>query len=404
MSSDELIDYYGTADEPNYQFNINNLQTNNGDLTNFFWTPAYQYIYGANAAIAGLAASTGISDSAKMELTGEAEFIRALCYFYLTNLFQNVPLVLTTDFSQTATLAGATQTDIYKQIVQDLLSAQKNLPADYSVGQGQRIRPNKWAATALLARTYLYMYDYADAYTQSSAVISNTNLFSLVPLANVFSANSNEAIWQLQQNSGVFFSFNGTVEGIDFVPDGLGDPPSFYLSSQLVDSFETGDQRWANWVGADSVDLPGFTFYYPNKYTLGFSQVVQSGSIPQYYMVLRLAEQYLIRAEAEANGTNGGTAAAITDLNTIRARAGGIAPLSTSLTAAQTLGAVAHERQIELFAEWGHRWLDLKRTNQAVSVLSQVPLHQAINQNMLLYPIPYQETVTDPNLKQNTGY
>jgi hypothetical protein len=128
------------------------------------------------------------------------------------------------------------------------------------------------------------------------------------------------------------------------------------------------------------------------------------GTATEYYMVLRLAEQYLIRAEAEANGAGGGTAAAIADLNVIRGRAG-LPALSPSLTPAQVITAVAHERQTELFAEWGHRWLDLKRTGQAGAVLSVIPLKQPwLGAYQLLYPIPFTETQDDPNLVQNPGY
>jgi len=66
---------------------------------------------------------------------------------------------------------------------------------------------------------------------------------------------------------------------------------------------------------------------------------------------------------------------------------------------------VAHERQTELFAEWGHRWLDLKRTGQAGAVLSVIPLKQPwLGNYQLLYPIPYTEIQDDPSLVQNPGY
>jgi hypothetical protein len=64
---------------------------------------------------------------------------------------------------------------------------------------------------------------------------------------------------------------------------------------------------------------------------------------------------------------------------------------------------VQHERQVELFAEWGHRWFDLQRWGTATTVLSadkgfNVPASQ------LIYPIPLTELTVDPNLKQNPGY
>jgi hypothetical protein len=108
----------------------------------------------------------------------------------------------------------------------------------------------------------------------------------------------------------------------------------------------------------------------------------------------------LIRAEAEAQ--EGKLSDAIADLNIIRNRAG-LPDLSLSLDQAQVLTAVMQERRIELFGEWGHRWFDLKRTGHAVTALSQDKGH-AVSSNGLLWPVPYGELISDPNLKQNPGY
>jgi hypothetical protein len=116
-----------------------------------------------------------------------------------------------------------------------------------------------------------------------------------------------------------------------------------------------------------------------------------------------LAEQYLIRAEAEANGANGGTTAAINDLNVIRIRAG-LSDYAGIADQDSVLNAIYHERQIELFGEWGHRWLDLKRIGQAHKILNTIPYKQPWNDNQLLYPITFSELTTDPNLTQNPGY
>jgi hypothetical protein len=373
---------------------------------------AYNEIYSANAIIQGIAASTSsaLQDSVRTELTGEAKFVRALGYFYLTNLNGGVPLALTIDFNQTRNLPRAPVAQVYQQIIQDLKDAQAALPGDYSVGLGERIRPNKWAATALLARAYLYTGDYADALAQASAVIGNTAEYSLVSDPNgVFLKNSTEAIWQLQQNPSLNGEGTATPEGIALLPYPLNTGfATFYLSPQLLAAFEPGDLRRSAWV--DSTDNSYNTgtstgiYYFPYKYKTGLSNYSIGGTATEYYMVLRLAEQYLIRAEAEANGAGGGPASAIADLNVIRGRAG-LPALSPSLTAGQVITAVTHERQIELFAEWGHRWLDLKRTGQAHAVLSVIPLKQPwAGDYQLLDPISISEIQADPNLTQNPGY
>jgi hypothetical protein len=64
----------------------------------------------------------------------------------------------------------------------------------------------------------------------------------------------------------------------------------------------------------------------------------------------------------------------------------------------------AHERRLELFCEWGHRWLDLKRTGQAETALGGITYKHSLSSDALLYPIPYTELTTDPNLVQNNGY
>src|SRR5579862_1670514 len=403
MSSDELVFYYGSALPTYYEFNNNSLLSSNGIVGTNFLAPAYSDIYNANAVIEGIAASTSVSlhDSVRNELTGEAKFIRAFCYFYLTNLFGDVPLALSVDFNQINYLSRTPQSQVYAQIIQDLIDAQSALPSDFSVGSGERIRPNKWAATALLARVYLYTDSFANAVTQATAVINNSSLFGLDTLNGIFLANSTEAIWQLQQNTSNNGTGNATIEGYWILPNPLTTgSPIWYLSSQLLASFETGDQRKTAWI--DSTNDGTGTYYYPFKYKIGSSNYEVGGTATEYYMMLRLAEQYLIRAEAEA--ALGQIASAIADLNVIRTRAG-LSPLSGSLTQTQVMAAVVQERRIELLAEWGHRWLDLKRWGTAVSTLDTISYKAGnINTNQLVWPIPFSDLKTDPNLTQNAGY
>jgi len=120
---------------------------------------------------------------------------------------------------------------------------------------------------------------------------------------------------------------------------------------------------------------------------------------------MRLAEQYLIRAETEANGAGGGTNSAVQDLNIIRNRAG-LANYSGATDKASLVTAILHERQVELFTELGHRWLDLKRTATVNAVMSVVTPQKGgtWDANWQLYPIPRTEIQVNPNLKQNPGY
>jgi starch-binding outer membrane protein, SusD/RagB family len=247
----------------------------------------------------------------------------------------------------------------------------------------------------------LYMGDYPDAIAEADTVISNTGLYGLVPLNSVFLANSMEAIWQLSPDPNTGVTFNVTPEGYLLIPATNTSNPFVYMTPQLLNAFDSGDQRFSSWL--DSTSYGGATYYYPYKYKNGPAQYASGGPVTEFYMMLRLGEQYLIRAEAEANGGGGGIPAAILDMNAIRGRAN--APLYVGPTdSTDVLDSIYHERQVELFAEWGHRWLDLKRTGQATNILGQISYKQPWSTDALLYPIPYEELVDDPNLVQNIGY
>jgi hypothetical protein len=411
MSSDELF-YYGQGDLDILAFSPNKLLYTNS-YTPTIWASAYKTIYGANSVIEGVAASTSntLTDSARKELTGEAKFVRAFSYFYLVNLFGDVPLALTVDFNKTRYMARTAVDKVYQQIIQDLKDAQSLLPADYSAAVNQeRILPNRWAATALLARVYLYTGDYANAAAQATAVINNSALYSLVPdPKNVFLINSKEAIWQLKQGTQIAGFNNAVAEASIIIPSPLKTGVTHYcLAPPLLNAFEPGDLRRSAWTDTTNNSYPNIPSpalnYFPYKYRLGQGSSSYGAASSEYYMVLRLAEVYLIRAEAEANGATGGTAAAVSDLNLIRSRAG-LTGLSTSLLQPQVVAAVARERQVELFAEWGHRWLDLKRTGQAHNVLSAIASKQPwTGDYQLLYPIPPIEIQSDHFLVQNSGY
>jgi hypothetical protein len=169
------------------------------------------------------------------------------------------------------------------------------------------------------------------------------------------------------------------------------------LSDQLVNSFDPGDQRRVSWV--DSVVVDKVVYYYPYKYKIN----TEGAPVSEYLMMLRLAEVYLVRAEARAE--QGNLAGATADVNLIRARAG-LGPTNAG-TGQGLLTAIWHERQVELFTESGHRWLDLKRTGTVDAVMSVVtPLKgggtwQSYQQ---WYPVSPGDIQLDPNLTQTAGY
>jgi hypothetical protein len=237
---------------------------------------------------------------------------------------------------------------------------------------------------------------------QANSIIENSALYNLSSdFKDIFLTNSSEAIWQLQQiNNGI--TYNATPDGYLLIPRVLNStyPPTFYLTNTILNSFDSGDLRKTEWI--ESTIYRGVKYYFPYKYKMGVSQTTVGGDYTEYYMVFRLAEQYLIRAEAEANGAAGGIPAAIDDINIIRHRAN-LSDYSGPSDKDSVLNAIMHENQIEFFSEWGHRWLDLKRLNKAVDII-HTNKNISISNNALLYPIPLNELISNPNLTQNPGY
>ena len=377
QSADELV----PATTSDQAFFLNTLVQDNSNVKSM-WTDAYSYIYQANLCIEGMEASKTLPAVIKGQLMAEARLIRSFFYFYLINLYGDVPYVITSDWTKSFGHGRTAVATIYDGIIQDLLIAQNDLPAAYPAGG--KIRPVKWAATALLARVYLYTRQWDKAEAAATAVITSGVYPALPAPANAFLKNSDEAIWQIMPIN----TFYNTLEG--YVLTGT----TFTMQTPLVKAFEPGDLRFTNWVKtAGTVANP---VYYVYKYKV---RTTVNNVISEYYTLLRLGEQYLIRAEARNNQKN--TPGAVSDLNVIRQRAGLFA-LSTSLTQQACITAIEQERRIELFSEWGHRWLDLKRTDRANAVLT--PVKPKWTPDAVWYPIPLTERLADPALGQNNGY
>lgn len=383
LSSDELV-YIGSQNEQ-LQFFKNALQINNSQVEIGLWGEMYKTIFNVNSIIEGVTQSDKLTEEVSSQLEGESKFLRAFCHFYLVNLFGEVPLITTIDFRVTNSVSRNPIDEVYNQIIVDLKDAQDLLSEDYSFSNGERVRPNKYAATALLSRVYLYIGDWIKAEIEASKIIDNSSVYSLLAdLNEVFLANSTEAIWQLlpvypDKNTWEAFLFRREVS---------------YLSNNLLNSFESEDERAIKWIDS-FISQQGETLTIPFKY-----KVAEDGQpLTEYSMVLRLAEQYLIRAEARAN--QGDILGAQSDLNIIRNRAG--LPNTNANNQSSLLLAIEQEIRVELFTEWGHRWLSLKRMNRADAILSIISAKDWESTD-ILYPIPLEEIKDNPNLSQNDGY
>lgn len=359
------------------------------------WEQGFSSLLMINTCLRGIELSDRLSATLHRQLLGEILFCRAFVNFYLVNFWGNaIPLITSPDVDINRTAPSVPQQRVYEQIISDLLQAQELLTNTYPVSYSKG-RPNVMAANALLARVYLYQARYADAVAQATTVIGSNLYTPLPPPASAFVAGNKEAIWQLIPP----YNTTGATEPV-------GDAKLYLLAAnsltpQLLAAFEQGDLRRQAWV-VDNVYL-GITYTTANKYKRSNSS---SGTV-EYYTVLRLAEQYLIRAEA--NTRLGNVQPAITDLNIIRARAK-LPALPMTLIQQECMLAVEQERRVELFTEWGHRWFDLKRwpgisnTNitRADEVLGAIkPDWQSTDQ---WYPVPRSELLLNANLVQNPGY
>lgn len=372
LYADELVSAGGS----NF-FETNSLLITDGNVGSM-WSVSYAAIYRANSVIEGATASTSITPTLRQKTLGEAKFIRAFCHFHLVNMFGHIPCIKTTDPNVSALQAQTPVAEVYQSILSDLKEAVAGLSFDYP--GGERVRVNKYAAIAMLAKVYLYLGDWANAEAQAAILMTDKKNFQLLEPSKVFLTASTEAIWQ----------FDSRVKGYasivtNFVT-GAGAIPRYAIRSNLYSAFETKDLRRSAWISS-SAGYP-----YPAKYKS------TKGNL-EYDAVLRLGEMYLIHAEACAR--QGKVQPAQDDLNALRDRA--TASKITTLDKELLLQAVAKERQLELFTEWGNRFYDLKRTGTIDAVLAAVK-PGVWKPEAALFPIPLVEMNKNQNLVQNDGY
>lgn len=366
-----------------------------------YWSNVYPKIYIVNAAIDGIEKSNMLSSPVKQRLLGEAYFLRAFYYFYLTNLFGDVALVTTTDYTVNSSTNRSTVSQVYQQIIKDLQKSIANLNDDYVDGTAtnktsERLRPNLSAAQALLSRVELYTGNYVQAESLATSVINKSGLYTLLPTDKVFAKNSLESIWSLQP---VKTGYNTDNAAAYLLTTALGNGNKlFYLSSILVNSFESGDKRKKDWTGVYTIG--GKSYPYSAKYKADANGT--GTNVTEYNIVLRLSELYLIRAESRAAQNN--ISGAQEDINSIRNRAG-LGPTQAS-TPQDLKMAILKERQLEFFTEWGHRWMDIKRSGKIDSIMQVAKLYKGGNWSnyQSLYPLPSAELLLNSKLIQNPGY
>lgn len=385
LASDEM-QYTGTSADL-IQFQQNTVSSQNSTNESYLWTYPYMGIRYVNAAVAGLEASTQLTESEKNPLLGEAKFMRAWYYFNLVN-YLGKPVLITNNapLSNTETTNSDSAT-VYAQIVSDLVDAENLMETTYPGSSTLKVRANKWAAAALLSRVYLYQKMYQKSLDEANKII-NSGTYSLANPDSAFINTSKETILQFSTTYG--YSTIGTNYRTTSDTNNVA-PPTFVISATLVHSFDTSDLRYKDWI--DSTVYNGKTYYRNYKYKL---KTATAGN--EYNVMLRYAELWLNKAEDELN--LGNNTEALNALNVIRQK-NGLQPFTNTNTS-DLLNEILDERKKEFFGESAMRWFDLKRMGIATSVLSSIK--SAWTADDVWMPIPYNQIILNSNLTQNNGY
>ena len=380
LSTQTIINWNGTyADMTQF---VNQQIINNNGFVEDLWLSAYVAINQTNNVLANLDKATDEDERNRWE--GEAKFIRGLIYFDLVRLFGKswndgspesnlgVPIVLTptVKVDESSKVPRATVKAVYDQAISDLTTAEELLPED------NNFYANKYAAAGILARLYLQQGNYADAITEATTVILSGAFALNDKFADEFPSrskthfdNTPEDIFAIQVTQQL--GFNSLNEF--YASSGNAGRGDIRIKNSFLDEYQAGDTR-GEFFTITSVNRT-------NKFNNQYGNV----------HIIRLAELYLIRAEANLRlGTSDGDSPA-NDVNVIRERA------HLDDLATVTVDDVLTERRHELAFEGGFFLHDAKRLQQNVSVLPY-------NSPKLVYPIPLREIQANPQLVQNEGY
>ena len=246
----------------------------------------------------------------------------------------------------------------------------------------------------MLARVYLQQGNYTAARSMANDVITNSGAGLQGTVGAVFAnRNSGESLFEIQQNDqnnagtsndGLATYFAGySPTGDQTVLYGRGD---VYIQPAFVNLYGADDVRGTD--GNPALTTQNLIYVSDGNNKTGRYRTIKWRTYGQNIPIIRLAEMYLIRAEADVRAGN--TTSALADVNRIRTRSG-----ATALTTV-ALADVLRERQLELAFE-GLRIHDLKRTGQRVGTI-------ASNSPLLILPIPQREINNNSLLTQNAGY
>ncbi len=429
--------YFGTDEVmPNRIFgglaqimNYDLTETNYGNAYGI-WQDFYKVIGDANSVLANVKDNAKISKPTQDRVLGEAYFLRALAYYHLTSLWGGVPFYLDElSLAEVGSLGRTDVAEIRNQMIADLKTAEAILPAEYSAAETGHA--TKWAAKFLRTRYHLWQKDWPAALEASKDIINNSQHKLMTTYEAVFDVNNqfnDEAIFGIDFLNGVdgqtiTDSFNPrlrdeprnsaqrgafaaalTARGEEFNGFGLAVP-----INDLIKKFPKDDLRrplniMDKYLGYD------LTFSYFKKRTnFDFVQSPR-GNHGEWWITMRLAQVYLMAAEAANEAGN--AAEAYQYINRIRERAYSPAQPLTGLTQTTLRKAIQDEYKWELAGE-GERRYDLIRWGILVETIKNTDfgIHEGdknIQTHMVKLPIPAEEIVLNPKLLEsdptNNGY
>lgn len=379
--TDNLDCYF--QDQNGYMDIYNNSQQASNTTIESVWRDAYRQIYIANSIIEGIDQSINLSVAEKKYIKGEALFLRSIVYFYLQQIFGDIPYTTSLDYRKNQSIGKMNADEVLIQLEQDLLEAIDLLEDDYR--DVERIYVNKKVAELLLAKIYLTKHEYQLAQQKLADILQSPLYQFQEDLHEVFHKSGKHILWQLKPEK----TGDPTQEALLYYFSNAA-PRSFVLSQDLIDIFDNNDLRKQTYMA--KVVFNGDSWYRPHKYKN------RENNTNEYSIVFRIAEVYALMAEALAGQSNFSEATQY--LNKSRERAG-LTPLTT-LSGEEFIDELLNEKRREFFTEFGQRFMDLKRFNRFDQLIGKKP-HWS--ENKKLWPLPQNELLLNPNLKpQNPGY
>jgi hypothetical protein len=363
------------------------MLVNNGFVQQIY-TRNYQIINAANTVIENI---DKVQDPAKRTImVAEATFLKSMAYFELVRFFakpyeagqanNQLGVVIRPnaiyDFTIDLAKERSTVDEVYAVIITGLNLAYKDLPSDNS------FYADKYAAKALLARVYLQQGNYPAARDAAHDVIGNSGRSLSTKYANAFNHDENQSedifAIQITKQTG-----ENEVTNLYASENNGGRGGDIEIRSNYLNKFTdpADERRNFNYINPDNGRR------LTSKYTNQFGDV----------QLMRLAEMYLIRAEANFRaGTLVGNTP-LADINLLRTRANAANFVNV------TLASIIRERELELAME-GFAIHDLKRTKRSIDVFANGTRLIPYNDNTLVFPIPLREMDTNSKITQNPGY